>query len=160
MNARLHLMLTTAALLALACGAFRPFAPAGRCDVQGLAGIELEDMRDCECLRRQVERAQELVKPITGDAGFSDVTLWVHASDAPFELDTWADGQFVPPGDIEESRWGGAVAHELLHAYEIDRLGESREVSALHEGWDARGWTKLGDDFWWSTQPGGDYSCW
>lgn len=146
-------------LALIACGPFHPFEPAGRCPVQGLAGIELEDDRGCECLGRQAARALALVEPIAGDTDFSKITVWLRASDAPYKLDDWAVGNFVPPGDIQESRWGGSLAHELLHAYEIDRLGVPEEVSARHEGWEARGWIKLGDAFYESTQPDGAFFC-
>lgn len=150
------------ALFALAlagCGPFRPFDPAGRVPVKGLAGLELEDDRGGECLERQATRALELVRPITGATDFSGITVWIRASDAPYKLDSWAVGNFVPPSDVQESRWGGSLAHELLHVYEIEALGVPADVSARHEGWDARGWTKLGDAFYGSTQPGGSRFC-
>jgi hypothetical protein len=151
------------ALLALAllggCGPFRPFEPIGRVSVNGLAGIELEDERDGECLERQATRALELVRPITGATDFSGITVWIRASDEPYKLDSWAVGNFIPPSDIQENRWGGSLAHELLHVYEIEHLGVPRDVSARHEGWEERGWTKLGDDFYRSTTTWGTNFC-
>lgn len=154
--------LAIVAVLVLAgCGPFEPFQPVGLCSAPGLAGIEMQDSRDCDCLRQQVAAAMDAVRPITGDTDFTGVTVWLRSDDGPWKgRDTWMVGDFVPPGDIEESRWGGSLAHELLHFYEIERQGVPEDQSAHHVGWDKRGWTAVGNRFYWSAQPGGKLFCW
>lgn len=146
--------LTCVALLS-ACGV--PFHAAGTCSVQGVGSFQLEDTRPCGCLERLVQDAMATAELTTGvRQDLSALTVQLYGTD---ELNPV--GQYHPESDtIESERFGRSLAHELFHRTEI-KQGVSVWASARHEGWQARGWTQAGDDFWrrWSPDTS-TQSCW
>lgn len=134
-------------LLLASCGS-SGYSPLTYCKLSDNLLINLETYDSCSCAEEKLRGAwkmlvaKELIPP---DAPFFSGAVWVHAeSDDLMEKDgriglyvpNWRGGPRIHVTNNME-----ALAHELLHYYEVERLGVSEQDSSHHVGWDEKkGW--------------------
>jgi hypothetical protein len=157
--------MATSLLLLAACGGV-PFAPTVRCEADGFGPIYPEDERSCECLSRNVRRARALLveRGLVQDSfDFSSVAVYFHARAGRLDASSGAPrpfGRYEPEGPfVELDRFGGSLAHEFLHHFEMHALGATRAETARHPNWDERGYTAATNTYWQEVAPGALESC-
>lgn len=135
-------------LLALStAGCFSaPFHPARTCSIGGVT-VELEKDRECADIEALVRGAVALDVEhgfVSGEeASGLELELWIH-DEGPTVLcsdGAWAAGcteEWPGRAQIQLSRSGAALAHELLHHVSHLR-GVSDEDNARHAGWETKG---------------------
>lgn len=144
---RLPILLIT---LLVGCGGYEPLPIHGACTMKGVGHVELEDVRDCDCIVGEVQRALDVVKAKVGDTSFMEETV-VHfnASDSQIETESgYAQARYINEEDtIQLGRWGSGLVHEMFHVYEMKVEKMSAEQTEKHTDWIKKGYFSLDDTF-------------
>lgn len=148
----------------ISCGDI-DFNPQTNCKMPGFRSLEVEGVRDCECLvdnflqgRKQLEN-QAL---IPSGLDFTNLSIKIFEEYENLLEEENLRGRYIPDDvnpEIYLNYWGDSFVHELLHHYEINFLKIDREISAQHKDWGPKGYHAASGLFRTGTMEGGPLGC-